>query len=190
VKIKPSEVKMETSAENLGSKNGGYEEEIKAMEEIGNALKKLEQAGRNNVLQWAINHFLTADSGRTPIFSKTAPVAVSNLATPKDSSFPDLPNLFDSAAPKSRIEKALVTGYWVQECQGNSDFVSQDINNQLKDLGHRVGNITAVFNGLISSNLVMQIRKSGNTQQARKKYKLTREGIKFVQKMLQGIHEE
>src|ERR1700730_13799634 len=76
VKIKPSEVKMETSAENLGSKNGGYEEEIKAMEEIGNALKKLEQAGRNNVLQWAINHFLTADSGRTPIFSKTAPVAV------------------------------------------------------------------------------------------------------------------
>ena len=46
------------------------------------------------------------------------------------------------------------------------------------------------MDSLIAKRLVIQTRKIGNTKQARKKYKLTREGMKLVERMVEGIDSE
>ena len=65
-------------------------------------------------------------------------------------------------------------------------FAAINVNGHLKDLGHTVSNITRAFDSLInrSPRLARQIAKSGSAKQARKRYKVTREGIKRVKSML------
>jgi hypothetical protein len=86
----------------------------------------------------------------------------------------------------------LVVGYWFQVHQGMKDFDSQRVNAELKNMGHGVGNITEAFTRLIDRRpqFVIQTRKSGTARQARKLYRVTNEGIKRVQSMLGGQHEE
>ena len=105
--------------------------------------------------------------------------------------FESAAELLAMASPSTDVERVLVVGYWFQEHQGNEDLDSQTINTELKHQGHGVGNITKAFGGLISQKpqLVIQLRKSGNSRQARKKYKLTTAGIKRVNAMLTGGSE-
>ena len=85
-------------------------------------------------------------------------------------------------------ERALVAAYWFQYLGGVSDFDSATLNKELKHLGHQSSNITTALTSLMSKKpqLVIQTRKSGASKQARKKYKLTNEGIKQVQRMLRS----
>ena len=101
--------------------------------------------------------------------------------------FADLASLYNAAAPETDIDRALVGGYFIQFVQGQSDFGSQNVNAELKNLGHGVNNITSAFDGLKGQrpSLVMQVRKEGTTKQARKKYRLTTEGRKAVELMTQ-----
>lgn len=72
-----------------------------------------------------------------------------------------------------------------------SDFTSQEVNSELKNLGHGVTNITSAFSSLMKRKpaLAMQTAKSGATQQARKRYKLTHAGRTAVQSMIQAKRE-
>jgi hypothetical protein len=94
--------------------------------------------------------------------------------------------LFDSAAPKTDPERALVGGYWFQSVRDRADFQAQEVNTALKDVGQGIGNITEAFSALQerSPALVRQVAKSGRTRQARKKYKLTTAGTSAVRQML------
>lgn len=96
--------------------------------------------------------------------------------------------LYDAAGPKTKDEKVLVAGYWFQKMQGQSSFQSYELNRELKDLGHRVDHITDALSAGIKKSpaLVLQLKKSGNTAQARKTYKLTTEGMKTVERMIVG----
>ena len=93
--------------------------------------------------------------------------------------------------PRTEIDKAMVAAYWVQVCQGAGSFQSQSLNDALKDLGHRIGNITEALNQLKDDRptLVLQLKKSGNTRQARKTYKLTQAGMARVEEMIQSEAE-
>jgi len=96
--------------------------------------------------------------------------------------------LYHAAGPDTDVERALVIGFWFQECLGQSDFDSFQVNNELKHLGYPVANITRAFDGLQARKpvLAMQTRKSGSSKQARKKYKLTHQGTVSVDKMIAG----
>ena len=56
--------------------------------------------------------------------------------------YESLAELFHAAGPKTEKDKALVAAYWVQVCENQATFQSQSLNDQLKDLGHGIGNIT------------------------------------------------
>jgi DNA-binding PadR family transcriptional regulator len=60
------------------------------------------------------------------------------------------------------------------------------LNKELKNLGHGVSNITSALDTLMSRKpaLVIQTKKSGTSKQARKKYKLTLEGLRAVERMV------
>jgi hypothetical protein len=98
-----------------------------------------------------------------------------------------------SASKEHRMDQRsqelhLVAAYWVQVHGGQETWGAQQLNKELKNLGHGLTHIAQA----LSSNMnkqpkrVIQLKKSGSSQQARKTYKVTTEGIKFVQKMLAG----
>jgi hypothetical protein len=114
------------------------------------------------------------------------------VMTTEAGEYEDVASLYTAASPRTEPERALVVGYWFQVHQGMKDFDSQRVNSELKNMGHGVGNITEAFTRLMDRRpqLVIQTRKSGTARQARKLYRLTHEGIKRVQGMIGGEHEE
>ena len=97
--------------------------------------------------------------------------------------------LFDSANPTTERDKALVAAYWMQLNEGAPAFPAQSVNALLKDLGHGIGNITEALTALKNDRpaLILQLKKSGTSRQARKTYKLTLEGAKRVAAMTKAL---
>ena len=65
---------------------------------------------------------------------------------------------------------------------------SRGLNAELKHLGHGISNITAALAGNMRKKpqRVIQLKKSGGAKQAIKTYKVTNEGLVYVQGMLSG----
>jgi len=160
-------------------------DELKAMQQIVDALDPLDTATRGRVLQWVANRFaLGAPATNTQRYYGSATAGGTSAGETPAGKFSDLPSLFEAADPATDTEKALVVGYWHQQVANHGEFGSQAVNTELKHLGHAVGNITAAFTNLIRAKYALQIKKSGTSQQARKRYKLTLTGIKLVEEML------
>ena len=109
-------------------------------------------------------------------------------ATKQAPSFPSFAELFAAADPKSSGEKALVAGYWLQVCEGAESFTAAVAHKELRDLGHKLANITGAIDSMKSQRpmLILQLRKSGTSRQARKLYKLSHEGIKRIKEIVGG----
>ncbi|MGO9398781.1 MAG: hypothetical protein ACLP19_13235 [Xanthobacteraceae bacterium] len=162
-------------------------DELEAMKKIAAALEPLDAAARARALQWAVSRF----------HGSGAPMAIGSLALANERGgepaisgpFGSFAELFDAASPSTEKDKALVAAYWMQVCQGATSFPAQSLNDLLKDLGHRVGNITEALNQLKSDRpaLVLQLKKSGTSKQARKTYKLTMEGARRVSAITQEL---
>jgi hypothetical protein len=152
--------------------------EIKAMSDIAEALDGLDDDVAARVLRWAIERYKVSPAGR--------PARETSTELSQDQVFSEFHELFDAANPSSTPDKALVGCYWLQVVCGEDTIESAALNRLLKDLGHQSKNITRDLDSLIarSPRLVIQVRKEGTTKQARKKYKLTKEGEKTVQAML------
>lgn len=108
-------------------------------------------------------------------------------------SYNSVAELFSAASPTVDWEKALVVATYLQVKNGLSDFTSLEVNRELKNLGYPSSNITDAFDVCITKRpqLILQLRKEGNSRQARKKYKVSNEGIKLVKSMVaKGINSE
>ena len=163
--------------------------EITAMSKIGAALTELkEPEAVTRVLRWAVDKYRPKPP-LPPGRAQNAPLpdigdVTDALSPPRE--FQDFPALFNAASPATEPERALVAGYWFQVVQGKEDLHGQLLNDELKNMGHGIGNVTDALSSLIERRpaLVIQTRKSGTSRQARKKYRLTTEGIRAVEQML------
>ena len=164
--------------------------EVKAMADIVAALQGLDEDSVGRVLRWALQRFKI--SAKVPSGKESAQGDTNgdNGAEEKPV-FKSFHELYDAANPSSGADKALVAGYWFQVLKGQEDLDSQHLNKELKNLGHTSTNITRDLDALIgrSPRQVIQVRKDGKTKQARKRYKVPREGIKAVEKMLKPNSE-
>lgn len=175
--------------------------ELEVMGDIAKALDKLggDTDGVRRVLQWSWAAHLPGEG--SPSNTKVVAGAVSSqlegvsasmtgTVTPPSAgqSFSTLPDLYSKVSPASDSNRALVVGYWLQVMQGEQDLDAFQVNKELKHLGHGVSNITTALSSLIERKpqLVIQTRKSGNSKQARKLYRLTDAGIKAVERLIAG----
>jgi len=155
--------------------------EAKAIQGLVGVLEPLEETARKRVVTWAAHRYGTLASG----------ISSAGMRRPKegggaaDTNFDGFSDLFAAAAPGTEAEMALVGGWW-QTSEGNPDFSSQLVNDQLKHLGHPLTNVTRAFDSLRAQKpaLVMQIQKAGKTKQARKLYRLTHAGLELVRQMI------
>ncbi len=165
--------------------------EILAMSEIAKALEPLSDDARRRVLSYVLERYPMGMNGKSAVrdtpkhdHAASAPQLAPQARTP----FGSFPELFDAANPQTGLDKVLLAGYWFQILQSQEDWESQSINTELKHMGHPSSNITRDLDSLIkrTPRLVLQVRKDGTTRQARKRYKLTREGTKAVESMLEN----
>lgn len=159
--------------------------EIKALQAIVEALDEIDTEARARVIAWVAHKYGIATSTRKP----TWPTASGHEQEgDTETHFDAFSGLFDAASPQTEAQMALVGGYWFQAAQGQTDFSAQQVNDELKNLGHRLTNVTRAFDFLRQTKpaLVLQIQKSGRTKQARKRYRLTQAGIKAVGELIKG----
>lgn len=163
--------------------------EIEAMRKVATALETLEATSRDRVLDWALKFYR---GKAATIAAGVTAIPRTDLASTRNSELAELPNdiatLFASANPGTEPEKALVAAYWLLKHEGVEETDSFRLNSELTHLGHRVSNITRALGMLITAKpaLIVQTRKEGKTKQARKKYKLTIEGMRRVERMIAG----
>jgi len=155
--------------------------ELSAMGAIAAALDGLENNVKDRVLRWARDRYGMAAKAQ-PV---ATPIGYNTTSPSSRESFTNVAALFDAASPGTDSDKLLVVAYWFQIIRGDGELDSQSLNSELKNLGYPIGNITRAVSALGSSTprLVMQIKKSGTSRQARKKFRLTVEGIRRVEQM-------
>ena len=163
-----------------------FEPELKAMNDVYNALKNLEDEAKQRVIQWVVGKF----SLITPIRDLKEPdqdLDDNGIISEKDlSSFESVADVFADAKVKTQPDKVLVVGAYLQQKKGGGEITGREINKELNQLGHGVKNITIAISSLIKKKpqLMIQTRKEGKSKQAQKKYKVTSEGFSVANKMI------
>jgi hypothetical protein len=168
--------------------------EFAAMQTVYAALRGLDEDARDRVLTYVTHRLGISTSARRQAdgngdageeIEDTQGLKREEAQAPKYTAFGEL---FSAANPKTQPDKALVAAYWLQVCQGVEAFDSFSANRELKQLGEGLDNITGALTALKDQrpSLVIQLKKSGQTRQARKTYKVTVPGIQAVEKMLNG----
>ena len=172
--------------------------EIEAMSSVATALADLEDEARHRVLRWAADRYGVVMSPSTHRADNSvsngddldgaADVTEAEIAE-EAPAYQHFAELFAAASPKSNDDKALVAAYWVQVHEGQDSWGSRRLNSELKNLGHSIANITDALTSNIRKKpqRVIQLKKSGNSRQATKTYKVTHEGLVYVQGMLLSL---
>jgi hypothetical protein len=160
--------------------------ETKAIGAIAGIIEGLQEDQRGRVIRYIVERFNIAGASRGAKMPAGGSQTDSQIDTPAE--FVDFASLVDAAHPGTDPMRALIAGYWLQVCKGGPSFDAQSANTELKHLGHPSSNITTALGALINQKpaLVLQLRKSGNTKQARKSYKVTESGIRKVREMMVG----
>ena len=172
------------------------EEDLRAMTQIKQALAGLDEKALARVLTWAASW--AADCYGISIRTEPSKNGSSSKGldeggrNPPDTELDNIASLYEAARPASEAEKVLVVSYWLQKTQGQETLDAQEVNAELKNLGYAVKNITRAFSALMNQKpqLAVQIRKSGSTQQARKRYKITTAGLRKADEMLGRASED
>jgi hypothetical protein len=160
--------------------------EIEAMSAVASALADLDDDARGRVLRWASEFYSVRvpDGGRDGAADDVA--VTDDDISAEAPSFEQFADLFHATSPTSNEDKALVAGYWFQSIKGQDKFKANDLQKELRDLGHAIPNITDALTSNIKKKpaRVLQLAKSGTARQARKTYKLTHEGLVYIQGMM------
>lgn len=168
--------------------------EIEAMGAVSRALSGLGDDERGRVIRWAAERYgvVLAKAPSRPGGKPDAPDDIDDDADDHEDGGDDsggwdhFADLYDAAGPKSNSDGLLVAGYWVQVVEGKTQFGSLELNKLLKDLGHGVDNTAHAMTSLINQKpaLVLQLKKSGKSRQARKTFKMTGAGVKAVEQLI------
>lgn len=171
--------------------------EFEAIKTVHDALVALEPERRTRVLGYIASLLGIETRIATPgakkieeeqVADAEEEEAAADAATKGAKTFGTFAELYAATAPSNNGEKALVAGYWLQVCAGAENFTAAAAQKELTHLGHQVSNITDAIDVMKNQKpqLILQLKKSGTSKQARKLYKVSHEGVKKVEEMIRG----
>jgi len=163
-------------------------QELKAMGIVFEVLQGLDAAAQERVLNWVLGALNLSISGRSaskPSVGNPAEAGSESGLLSLDE-FETASDLLSATSPKSDSERVLIVGAFLQAKHGKKELAGMEINSELKHMGHGVSNVTQAISSLMARKpqLMIQTRKGGKSQQARKSYKVTGEGMRFIAQML------
>ncbi|MES0045952.1 MULTISPECIES: hypothetical protein [unclassified Mesorhizobium] len=160
--------------------------ELTAMQNLARALSEMDAEAQKRVILWAAARFSVVIENSGNAAGKSSAPRDGAESKTAGATFADFAELFHAVDPKDHGGRALVASYWLSTQNDGEPFASQAANSLLKDIGYHVLNITDALSQCIREKpaLVIQIRKSGNSRQARKLYKITDAGKRKVQSLI------
>lgn len=189
---------MDDDKSNLGPALGDLDE-LKAMSEIVTALAPLPDEMRQRILRWTNEKYgvqitpvrRATGAGAGTALGDSGDDTVEDELAATEPEFIDFGDLFAAADPRSNEDKALVAAYWRQVHENEEKWQASALQKDLRNLGHAIPNITDALTSNIRKRpqRVIQVQKAGSSKQARKTYKVTREGLLYVKAMLDSVTE-
>jgi hypothetical protein len=164
------------------------DKELNAMNTALSALSDLEQDAQKRVMSWLQERLkITAPESNPPMTPGNPPVK--NLPTASQTSiasFSSLAELLSQANTKTDLQRVLIAAAFEQEHKQKKELTGREINQELQHVGYRSTNVTRSIDSLKAKKpkLMIQTKKEGSSKQAKKKYRVTVEGIKAVQDMI------
>lgn len=157
--------------------------EIRAMASVADILSNLDGEAVERILRWAAQRF-NVSLGVEPRAGRREGAG----AAAASSNTTDFADFFSRLNLTTENDKVLAAGYWFQQVEGVEELDAQQLNSHLRHLGHAISNITRTFDRLMEQRpqLAIQTHKGGSSKQARKKYRITTEGIKAVERMTEA----
>ena len=160
---------------------------------VSKALAQLDEEARGRVIRWVAERYgVSVSASKRRNEARQDPDDQDDDADDEDVErdeklgYGHFAELYDESGASTHGDGMLVAAYWVQILTGQESFGSLELNKLLKDLGHGVTGTAKVMSILIAKKpaLILQLKKSGKSQQARKTYKLTDAGRKAVEQMI------
>ena len=169
----------------------GQDEELEVMSAVYQEFMRIDDEAKQRVLDWVAGKFSLISPITGITGTKTLAGQVPSRETISIESFSSVADAFNAASPEIDRDKALIVAAFLQKNLGKDEITGYEINNELRQLGHGLNNITDAINQMMDKRpkLMIQVKKEGKTKQARKKYKVTTEGLKVVQQMLIASQE-
>ena len=178
----------------------GHDPEIVAMNKVYNVFRNLDNGKRKRIIHWLIDRF--GLMGDKPLHELTHPIqkqtetkpmkkekqekAVKPLEKRGVKQYDTVLDLFSEAKIKKSTGKILLMAAYLQERHNFKEITTYDINFRLKRIKHGVTNISSLINGILKRKpqLLDEIKKEGQTKHARRKFRVTEEGLKVVKNYL------
>lgn len=166
--------------------------DIDAVQRILKTLGEFEPAEQERILRWVSEKLGVAGVGLSTVRAPLSAAAMGSTGGAERSAdglqaFATVADLMAQIHARTPAERALVVATFQQYRTGKSEVTGFEVNSELKNLGHAVGNITDTIEALQSAKpaLMIQVRKGGTTRQARKQYKVTDAGYRRVLQLLE-----
>ena len=164
--------------------------DLRALETVLNALARLSDEERVRVLRWAaeklgIQQVVTGRPG-----GGTAPrtTAIDAAFEKHPDGFQNVGEFLAAASPDSDVDRVLCVAVYLQDFNESPDVTlrGRQINDELKNLGHGVKNITDCINSLKlrKPQHMIQTKKTGKAKQAWKEYRVTRAGLEYAYRLI------
>jgi hypothetical protein len=95
--------------------------------------------------------------------------------------------LIEKWSPSTQADWALLGAYYFQKIMGEQNVTGFQVSTELKQHGYGVTNITDSFSANMEAEPARILtKKSGKSKQAKKSYRVTTAGIKYVEDRLNG----
>jgi len=177
--------------------------EIAALNTAYTALKGLEPDAIARNLNWLATRLGVTPLPKTPSVKTTGgpPAAELGGETPVEpgeqaqngdfAKFQTTAEFLTKIGEPTNEERVLAVAAYIQQKQPEVELTGFAINKELKHIGHGLSNITRAISFWVNQRpqLMIQLRKSGTTKQAKKTFKVTEEGLKKVRSMVDGNTE-
>lgn len=168
--------------------------ELEALNKINEAIRELPEDAKVRVIAWLINKY-SIHSGHSPVLT---PKVLTNVDTHNEqeniiepdvmsiTSYATAADLLAKCNPNKENEKILIVSAFLQAKNPTKDLTGYEVNHTLKNIGHKVNDFSHNIDSLMKRKpqLMIQTKKSGNTRQAKRNYRVTDEGMKEIERLV------
>ena len=163
--------------------------ELKVLNDVADILRGLNKGEQRRTLEWLLDYFDVYDEALIEdafiIPDEEDDVEFGGMdeeveETPVDA---DFETLYNAVAPKTAIQKIVTAAWWLENKDGKDSWKSFEVNKLLKSLDVKVSSVsgTLAIEGKKDDPKIVVLDKSGDSMQARKTFRLSDSGIKFIE---------
>lgn len=152
--------------------------DIEALRLASSILDPLHPGVRRRVLRFLIDRYSDEEQPTAPEPEGPSETEVSVEKASRE--LLDLEALYMRAKPTAQWERALLTGYWLQEIKRQNDFDAMAVNQAMRQCGYGISNITRELTKLTGWKLIVQ----QSSRSGRRRFRVSPDGLAWARQHL------